>query len=257
MLTALFSEWRTFTFVLCQNLQLMTIRIFFNSILFSFFIIFSPNVYAQAKIKWNNLSGGSVTNEGNFDEGRSIIQAIDGSIIMVGTTNSTDKSLNLNSKGEFDFFITKTTSSGNLVWAKSFGGSGTDVCNQVINTKDSGLLLVGSTNSINGDVLKNQGRTDVWLIKLSATGNIQWQKTFGGRFEDEGKSIVQTSDGGYVVVGSTFSNNGDVSGNKGVVDVWVFKVDSIGNLIWQKTFGGSNIDQGNSITTLKDGSLII
>jgi hypothetical protein len=176
---------------------------------------------------------------------------------MAGTTNSADKSIGLNSKGELDFLVTKTSAAGNLIWSKSFGGSGNDVCNQVINTKDGGLLLVGSTNSINGDVLKNQGKTDVWMIKLSAIGDVQWQKTFGGRFEDEGKSLVQTVDGGYVVVGNTFSNNGDITLNKGVSDVWVFKVDSIGNLLWQKSFGGSNIDEGNSIATLKDGSLII
>lgn len=257
MLTALYSERRTSIFVHCQNLQLMTMRIFFNAILFSFFVIFSPNVHAQAKIKWNSLAGGSVTYEGNFDEGRSVIQAVDGSIIMAGSTNSTDKSIGLNSKGELDFLVTKTNAVGNLVWAKSYGGSGNDVCNQVINTKDGGLLLVGSTNSTSGDVVKNQGKTDVWMIKLSAIGDIQWQKTFGGGFEDEGKSIVQTIDGGYVVVGTTYSRNGDITLNKGISDVWVFKVDSIGNFLWQKTFGGNNLDEGNSIATLKDGSLII
>ena len=227
------------------------------STLFAFLIIFSSTVYAQVNIKWNSLAGGSVTNEGNFDEGRSVIQLVDGSIVMAGSTNSTDKSIGLNSKGELDFLVTKTSAAGNLIWSKTFGGSGNDICNQVINTKDGGLLLVGSTNSINGDVLKNQGRTDVWMIKLSAIGDVQWQKTFGGRFEDEGKSLVQTVDGGYVLVGNTFSNNGDITTNKGLSDVWVFKVDSIGNLLWQKSFGGSNMDEGNSIATLKDGSLII
>ncbi len=130
-------------------------------------------------------------------------------------------------------------------WEKTFGGSGNDWIKSIQQTKDEGYILTGGTTS------KGVGIFDIWVLKLDSTGNLLWEKTFGGSEEDRGKSIWQTDDGGYIVVGDTASKG--AGGN----DAWVFKLDSNGNLVWDKTFGGSGSDEPYSIQQTTDGGFIV
>jgi hypothetical protein len=221
------------------------------------FLLFFSFSYAQVNIKWNGLHGGGLTTEGNFDEARSIKKTSDGGMIIAGTTNSIDGDIKTENRGGLDIIVTKASEIGTIEWVKTFGGSGNDICNSIINTLDGGYLLSGYSNSSDGDLSKNLGRTDVWLVKISSNGIIQWQKSYGGTFEDEARSAVQAKDGGYVIIGTTFSRNGDIVENKGQSDIWVLKIDTLGSLIWQKTYGGNNLDQGNAIVSLQDNSFII
>ena len=103
----------------------------------------------------------------------------------------------------------------------------------------------------------NHGGYDCWIIKLNATGNIQWQKTLGGSADDYGFTTRQTTEGGYILASYSFSNNGNVTVNHGSADSWIVKLSTTGGIQWQKTFGGSNIDRGVSVEQTSDGGYII
>jgi len=156
------------------------------------------------------------------------------------------------------FYIRKVNGNGTLQWVKQFNGSGADRANAIIQTADGGFLAAGSTTSNNGDIMGNHFATtdDAWLIKVDAAGTVQWKKCFGGTGWDTAHAIIQTPDKGYLIAGSATSGNGDLTGNKGNADGWLFKTDNLGNLQWQKNFGGSGTDVLNSVTLTTDGGII-
>lgn len=139
----------------------------------------------------------------------------------------------------------KLDTNGKEVWQQCYGGSGHDAVNDILELKD-GYLLIAGTSSDDGDVSGFHGTPgdsyDIWIIKTDFFGNITWEKCYGGSDIDFAKKVFQTSDGGFVVFGITNSFNGDVSGNHSLDNlrpsIWVFKIDSIGNLLWQQCFGG-------------------
>ena len=144
-----------------------------------------------------------------------------------------------------------------LSWQKPLGGSGSDESYTIGSTSDGGVVVAGLTLSNNGDVSVNYGSFDMWVVKLQANGTIEWQKSLGGSSDDVANSIQQTNDGGYIVAGYTFSNNGDVSGNHGSSDCWIVKLNANGSLAWQKTFGGTGNDYAKSITQTNDNGFVI
>ena len=142
-------------------------------------------------------------------------------------------------------------------WQKCLGGSVFDQGYSIQQTTDGGYILTGSTASIDGDVSGNHGRSDAWVVKLTSLGVIQWQKCLGGSLNDHSFSIQQTTDGGYILTGSTASIDGDVSGNHGRSDAWVVKLTSLGVIQWQKCLGGSIDDDAYSIQQTSDGGYIL
>lgn len=145
-----------------------------------------------------------------------------------------------------------------IQWQKSIGGSFYDGATAVDTTSDGGYIIGGYTKSTNGDVIGNHGGYDMWLVKLTTVGTIDWQKCYGGTRDEEASSIQHTRDGGYILIGYTTSNNGDVSGNTDTLsgNIWVVKVSGIGMIQWQKIFGGSAFDKGNKIIQTNDGGYI-
>jgi len=115
-------------------------------------------------------------------------------------------------------------------WQKCLGGSDIDEAHSIQQTSDGGYIVAGWTYSNDSDVYGNHGWRDIWVVKLDENGNIQWQKCLGGSDSDKAYSIQQTSDGGYIVAGLAYSNNGDVYGNHGESDMWIVKLDENGNL---------------------------
>ena len=182
---------------------------------------------------WNKTFGGA-----GDDFGNSVRQTSDSGYIIAGYTSS-------HGTGGDDIWLIKTDSSGNQVWDKVFAGSCADGAWSVQQTSDGGYILTGYTSSQGAD------SEDVWLIKTDASGNKAWDKTFGGTGEDEGYSVQQTSDGGYIITGSTTSYGA------GGEDVWLIKTDWAGNKVWDKTFGGTGDERGQSVQQASDGGYMV
>lgn len=144
-----------------------------------------------------------------------------------------------------------------IQWQKSLGGSSFDEATPILPTGDGGYILAGYNTSDDGDVSGNHGDRDFWIVKLDAYGALQWEKSLGGSGDDVALSIQPTSDNGYIVAGRSNSNDGDVSGNHGSLDIWVVKIDSAGAIQWQKSYGGSGADYAYFIQTTGDGGYVV
>ena len=206
---------------------------------------------ANGNITWQKSLGGS-----NGDEAYSIQQTTDGGYIVAGWSLSNDGNVTGNN-GSSDYWIVKLDATGNITWQKSLGGSGVDFAYSIQQTTDGGYIVAGYSNSNNGDVTGNNGSNDFWIVKLDTTGNITWQKSFGGSGNETAWSIHQTIEGGYIVAGWSLSNDGNVTGNNGSSDCWIVKLDASGNIISQKSLGGSNVDAAYSIHQTTDGGYIV
>ena len=147
-------------------------------------------------------------------------------------------------------------SSPSIEWEKCYGGNGVNSPYSVKQTIDGGFIIVGETSSTNGFITNNYGGYDCWVIKTNNIGTVEWQKTLGGSNYDQAKCVQQTTDGGYIFIGMTSSNNFDVTGHYGNFDVWVVKLNNLGVIEWQKAFGGSSSDFGQSIQQTSDGGYI-
>lgn len=154
------------------------------------------------------------------------------------------------------FFQISNIFSQTLAWQKNYGGKDNDRANTIIATSDGGYLFAGKTNSKGGDVSKLIGLDDLWVVKLDNSGNIQWERCYGGPLHEEAYSILAV-DGGYLIGGYTNSKSVNVSGNHGSDDFWVIRIDNIGQLIWQRCFGGYSSDQGYCLEATADGNFII
>jgi hypothetical protein len=211
----------------------------------------------NGNIQWQKTIGGS-----GVDRLNSIRQTTDDGYILGGYSDSNisgDKSEN--SRGGMDYWIVKTDSTGNIQWQRTYGGSEHDWLSSMQQTSDGGYILGGfSYSGISGDKTEqSQGGWDYWIIKINAAGYIQWQKTIGGSSADYLTSIKQTTDGGFILGGRSFSSiSGDkTEDSKGGYDYWIVKTDSFGNIQWQKTIGGNNGDYLTSIQQTNDGNFIL
>ena len=202
-------------------------------------------------LQWQKCLGGT-----NKDAANCIQLTPDGGYIMAGYTYSNNGDVTGN-YGSYDAWVVKLSSTGSLQWQKALGGTSGDIAFSIQPTPDGGYIVAGTTNSNNGDVTANHGANDVWVVKLSSTGSLQWQKALGGTNDDLAYSIQPTPDGGYIVAGYTYSNNGDVTGNHGSWDAWVVKISSTGSLQWQKALGATSDDRAYSIQLTPDGGYIV
>jgi len=220
----------------------------------SCFSIQTSYLLAQAPaLQWQKSFGGS-----DNDFAFSVQQTSDGGYIVAGETASNSGDVNGN-HGDEDFWVIKLDAKGNLVWQKPLGGFGDEAAFAVEQTTDGGYILAGQANSSSGNVTGNHGNLDFWVVKLDGNGNLTWEKSLGGSNSDYATCIHQTEDGGYIVGGSSFSNDGDVTGHHGLIffnDYWIVKLDASGNLEWENSYGGSAGEAAFSITQTKDGGYI-
>lgn len=212
-------------------------------------------------IEWQKCLGGSW-----FEDASSIAQTKDGGFIMAGGSTFIDGDVTGNhgtidyygdSVPTGDYWIVRLDIAGNIVWQKSLGGSDGEMTTSIQQTSDGGFVAAGHSHSNDGDVTGNHGSEDYWIVKLDTSGNMEWQKSLGGSDYDDAYSIQQTTDGGFIVAGVTVSNDGDVSGNHGLKECWVVKLDTDGNLAWQKTLGGSLDDAAVSVQQTSDGGFVV
>ena len=174
----------------------------------------------------------------SLDMGYSVQQTNDGGYVLTGSTNSYGN-------GDSDVYLIKTDGNGDSIWTKTFGGENQDYCNSVQQTTDGGYIITGRTESYGA------GNKDVYLIKTDGNGDSLWTKTFGGTSFDNGISVQQTNDGGYIILGGTESYG---AGNR---DIYLIKTDGNGDSLWTKTFGGASQDFGNSVQQTNDGGYIV
>ena len=142
-------------------------------------------------------------------------------------------------------------------WSKLYGGSLEDYVNSALKTNDGGIIMIGSTKSFDGDVNSTLEMSDAWLVKLDANGAKQWSKNFGGSNHDEGFAVGNTTDGGHILAASTNSIDGDAIGNHGESDVLVVKINSNGEKIWSRVFGGTRSETAKSIVCTADGGYLL
>jgi hypothetical protein len=188
---------------------------------------------ASGDTLWSKTFGGSI-----WDKGYSVQETIDGGYIVAGYTESFGP-------GGYDVYLIKTDASGDTLWTKTFGGSNEDWGNSVQQTIDGGYIVAGYTWSFGA------GYADVWLIKTDASGDTLWTKTLGGMNQDMGHSVQQTTDGGYIVTGATYSFGA------GYADVWLIKTDAWGDTLWTRTFGGGDDEWGESVQQTTDGGYVV
>jgi len=202
-----------------------------------YFFIFIAIILHLSAIKvypgWFKHYGGT----GN-DGAASIQQTSDGGYIVAGSTQSY-------TYGNADFAIYRLNSSGNKVWYKHYGGTGTDNGYSIQQTSDGGYIVAGNTQSF------THGNNDIAIYKLSSSGNKTWFKHYGGTNNDFSRSIQQTSDGGYIVAGYTYSYA------YGAADFAIYKLNSSGNKTWFKHYGGTGFDAALSIQQTSDGGYIV
>jgi predicted secreted protein len=178
-------------------------------------------------LQWNKTFGATGT-----ERGWCVIQTADGGYTVAGWTNSFGA-------GGADAWLIKTDGSGNMQWNKTYGAPGTDYGLSLVQTIDGGYAFAGSTTSFGA------GSADVWLVKTDASGNMQWNKTFGGTGYDEVYALVVTSDGGFAMGGTTWSG---AAGN-----FYLIKTDGAGNMQWNKTYGGTLDDYAGDMCQTSDG----
>jgi len=249
-----------------------------------FSILFALRFFAQAPgIQWAIAYGTTGTDNAHFiqqttDSGY-VIAGVSGGFWIVKTDatgniqwqkpcgaptaipqcikQTTDKGyIVAGSSGPGDYCVVKLDIAGNIQWVKTYGGTRVDAATAVQQTTDGGYIVVGYTYSNDGDVTGFHGSVsydDWWVVKLDSAGNLQWQKCYGGGNYDEAYCVEQTPDGGYIVGGGEASTDGDVTGNHGFGDAWLVKIDSLGVIQWQRSYGGTDGEAAASVALTYDG----
>jgi hypothetical protein len=204
-------------------------------------------------IEWETSLGGSLD-----DLARAAVE-VDGNYYVAGFSASSDGDVGGNYGGQ-DGWLVKLDASGNLVWEQNYGGEAADIILDLLATSDGGLLMIGYTQSTTGDLSGSNGLNDLWTLKLSIDGAIEWSENFGGTADEFGSAAVEIP-GGYIVASTTFSNDIDVSGNHAdttvTSDFWITRIDDAGALVWQACYGGVWNDNAEDITITADNTVMI
>ena len=187
-------------------------------------------------IEWEYSYGG----EGDVEVAKSIQQTNDGGYIVAGHTESFGA-------GGFDAWVLKLDSTGIVEWQKTYGGVAGDYARSIQQTIDGGYIVAGDTRSFSPGL----GGADAWILKLTSAGDIVWQRRYERGFVESASSIHQTSDGGYIVAGKSFTRYA------GEYDFWILKLTSIGDIEWQHIYGGIDDDNAHSIRQTSDGGYIV
>jgi len=202
------------------------------------------------EVEWMKLLGGE-----GWDEAADVKETDDGYVVL-GYTLSKEIDGQVN-KGGWDYLLAKLDKEGNAKWVKLYGGTGNDIPSRVIVTSEEGFLIVGTTNSVNGDTGGNIGTWDSWLLKLDTEGNIVASKTFGGLDRDKAVDVIELEDG-YLVANVTYSLEGNIPYNHGTSDIWLFKVSKdFKDITLNKAYGGTDQDEVARIIKTNDGNFLI
>jgi hypothetical protein len=216
-----------------------------------FILLFSWQGFAQPTILWEKSLGGS-----SLETAHSLKETSDNGFIMVGSSFSSNGNVGGNNGGA-DCWLVRCNSTGQIIWEKNYGGEATDIPFSICTMSDGGFIFVGLTYSTGIDVQGNHGDADIWVVKIDSLGSIAWQKCLGGSQRDVGYSVEETIDGGLIICGETNSLDGDISNLVGITDVWLIKLSKLGQIEWERCFGGSNgMDIAYQIHASVDGGYV-
>jgi len=205
---------------------------------------------SKGNIIWEKSYGFS-----GHDHAYNIIKTKDGNLFFngfldvtasrgLGSTKKVGKSIK---HGVGEFWCHKIDLDGNILWRRYFGGTNNDRSYDSVETSDGDFIIVGSSESKDIDISSPKGSYDIWVIKLSSNGDLLWERSYGGSKYETANSIIQSADKKIHILGSTLSNDKNISFQMGSSDFWLLTIDSDGNLLSEQTFGGSNFDKGKKI----------
>ncbi len=210
-------------------------------------------------ILWQNVYGFK-----GHDHAYSIIPTRDGGYFLNGfldvTASEGAGNYNVGSKkhhGVGEFWCHKIDSNGNLQWRKYYGGSNNDRSYDAIETEGGDFLIIGTSESLDVDISNPKGSYDIWTILINSNGEMIWEKSFGGSGIDQAKSVINDFNGSYKIIGSSFSQDKDISNPKGSSDIWLITIDKYGNLLSEISFGGTDFDSGMALVESFDKSIFI
>ena len=198
------------------------------------------------------------------DHAYSIIPTIDGGYFFNGFLDVTSSQGEGNDyvglkkhHGVGEFWCHKIDQNGNLQWRKYYGGSNNDRSYDAIETEDGDFLIIGTSESLDVDISSPKGSYDIWAILVNSKGEMIWENSFGGSGIDQARAVIKDFSGNYKIIGSSFSQDKDVSSPKGSSDIWIVTIDKFGNLINENSFGGSDFDSGMALVESFDKSIFI
>ena len=229
-------------------MKIITLSVLLCTMMFLTLVVNSQTI---PTIQWEKSLGGS-SNDFGFQ-----IHQVDGDgYITIGYSASIDGDVTGN-HGSYDYWVVRLDADENILWQKTLGGSEGEGAFSIQQITGGGFIVAGSSYSNDFDVSGNHGDMDYWIVRLDAAGNLIWQKSLGGTAADRANYIQQTFDGGFIVVGYVWSDDGDVSGFHGVHDAWVVKLDSNGTFVWQRSLGGTGEDEAKAVQQTADNGYII
>lgn len=197
------------------------------------------------------------------DSGISLIQTNDQGYLVTGILDVTasggqgNTSRNSSRHAGGDYWALKLNLNGDIEWSRYFGGNFTDTPQGVAQTNNGDFIIAGSSDSNDTDISSNIGTYDFWVIKISPTGDLIWEKSFGGNQIDEARAIVASNDGNFIIAGDTRSSSNDVTENNGGADLWLIKISPDGDLIWERNVGGSSFDVARAMVRSQNSDLIL
>lgn len=202
---------------------------------------------------WQKYLGGS-----QFDQGRKVLYRADGTMVIATEVYSNDHFGADNHSENSDVVIAKYSTQGEIFWQTTLGGSGFEGVEDIIETNDGGFVMIGASDSQDGDLEENGGGQDVWVAKIDETGNKLWSRSFGGTGDDKGTEIIQLSNGDYLIGGESSSINGKMrSRHHGGLDSWIGRLRKDGSLMWEKHYGGSGNEKVCGIHELQPEQFVI
>jgi hypothetical protein len=227
-------------------------------LIFILLFLVQINFAQNINIEWQNCFGGSENDvTGNYKN--SIVKLNDG-YLVIGSTRSNDGDVGSGNQGSTDIWIIKTDLYGNIVWEKTIGGSSNDSSDGIVKYSEDIFYIIGLTASTDGDIQSgNNGYEDHWLIKINGSGEILWERTFGGSNRERMANIQLTPEGDILVLSRTSSSDGDLNyvNPDGSSYIWFYKVSSEGELLWSDVFGGNGPNYGFDLLQTSDGGYLI
>lgn len=219
------------------------------------FFFLQLSLMGQVVTEWEKTMGGS-----DEDKARSIVQTMDGGYIVAGYSKSTSGDITGN-QGGVDFWISKMAMNGQMDWQENFGGSGKDQATQIKECSDGSFIVVGTSYSkdlvtINSEKNKS-AMADFLIVKIDVFGHLKWAAKYGGSQNEFAHGVDIAEDGSIYVVGSALSGDGYLNKNHGEEDAWVIKLNTEGELLWQKAIGGKLTDEARAVVATKDGGCVV